>query len=574
MAYIHHHQQGQGQRSPRGAKQSQNQQKHKEEKQKQRGVMTTPTPPIMRGHICHMIPVVTAQENGSPYASVVRAVAVAPVAPPAVMPMAVALPNPGYIYLDAPLEIDIARTHALEQFQADAGLILTIEDEKKRRCVLDRLDQIVKRWVRRVTWQRRLSDDLKESSNAKIFIFGSYQLGVHGPEADIDALCVGPSYLTLEDDFFIILYNMLKNTPGVSELQSVKSASVPLMRFKFSGISIDLVYARLSLRSIPEDIYILDERLLVNLDDTSMKSLNGYRVTARILQLVPNLKTFRSTLRCIKFWAKRRGVYSHIFGFLGGVHWAVLVARICQLFPNASVNMLVSRFFWIYTQWQWQTPVTLVDAQPEQCDGDRHYHMQIIIPVPPYSCCSYNVTRSTLFKLKLEFSRGWSTIVKMERNWVFLPNSADWESLFEPFPFFSSYEYFIQISLRASDEDALRSWRGWVESRFRHLLLRFEKLPAYCDPNPSPYFGENCSEPHCHFFWGLRLKKNLCVDMSALEEEFRVYLSNGYEGQPGCDVYLTLLNQFQLPSFVYSKSSELREHSKPYWTNEKLQPSP
>ncbi|KAH9325734.1 hypothetical protein KI387_005912, partial [Taxus chinensis] len=182
--------------------------------------------------------------------------------------------------------------------------------------------------------------------------------------------------------------------------------------------------------------------------------------------------TFRSTVRCLKFWAKRRGVYSHTFGFLGGVHWAVLVARICQLFPNASVSMLVSRFFSIYAYWPWPTPVTLVDALPEQSDGDRHHQMPIIIPVHPYGCCSYNVTRSTLSKLMSEFSRGWDTITKMERTWGSLTNSSDWESLFEPFPFLSSYEYFFQIHLTASDVDDLRNWKGWVESRFRHLLLK------------------------------------------------------------------------------------------------------
>jgi poly(A) polymerase len=184
---------------------------------------------------------------------------------------------PGHVFLDSPTDIDIARTHALEKFQIDAELILTEKEEAKRRSILAQLEQIVKRWARRVTWQRGLPKDLKESSDAKIFTFGSYQLGVHGPEADIDALCVGPCYATLEDDFFIVLYNMLKKTTEVSEVQCVKSANVPLMRFKFSGISIDLLYARLSLRTIPEDMDILDEKLLEDLDDTTVKSLNGCR---------------------------------------------------------------------------------------------------------------------------------------------------------------------------------------------------------------------------------------------------------------------------------------------------------
>lgn len=521
--------------------------------------------PIMRPQIAVMPPAtLVSVPNARPHIGISGSTA-----PPVSGPLMTVPPILGHVFLDSPTDIDIARTHALEKFQIDAELILTEKEEAKRRSVLAQLEQIVKRWARRVTWQRGLPKDLKESSNAKIFTFGSYQLGVHGPEADIDALCVGPCYATLEDDFFIVLYNMLKKTAEVSEVQCVKSANVPLMRFKFSGISIDLLYARLSLRTIPEDMDILDEKLLEDLDDTTVKSLNGCRVTARILQLVPKIENFRSTLRCIKFWAKRRGIYSHIFGFLGGIHWAVLVARVCQMFPNATVSMLVSRFFWIYAHWQWPTPVTLVETQPDHADGsDRHHHMPIIIPVHPYSCCSYNVTRSTLQKLKSEFSRGWDAIMKMETKWGTLPNSGDWNILFERFPFCSSYEYFIQIYVTASDEDDFRSWRGWVESRFRHLLLKFEKLPAYCDPNPYPYFDKNVKEPHCYFLWGLKLRKNISVDMADLEDEFRLYLSNGYEGRPGCDVHLTLLNRFQLPSFAHSKSSELRQHSKPYWTNE------
>ena len=46
-----------------------------------------------------------------------------------------------------------------------------------------------------------------------------------------------------------------------------------------------------------------------------------------------------------------RAIYSNVNGFLGGVAWAMLVARICQLYPNAVAGAIVSRFFIIMHQW-------------------------------------------------------------------------------------------------------------------------------------------------------------------------------------------------------------------------------
>ncbi len=46
-----------------------------------------------------------------------------------------------------------------------------------------------------------------------------------------------------------------------------------------------------------------------------------------------------------------RAINSKVHGFLGGVAWAVLVARICQLYPNAVAGAVVGRFFIITYQW-------------------------------------------------------------------------------------------------------------------------------------------------------------------------------------------------------------------------------
>lgn len=95
-------------------------------------------------------------------------------------------------------------------------------------------------------------------------------------------------------------------------------------------------------------------------------------MTDEILRLVPNVSVFRDSLRCIKLWAQStyphplvpavirkrtkpqmtgRAIYSNVNGFLGGVAWAMLVARICQLYPNAVAGAIVSRFFIIMYQW-------------------------------------------------------------------------------------------------------------------------------------------------------------------------------------------------------------------------------
>lgn len=50
----------------------------------------------------------------------------------------------------------------------------------------------------------------------------------------------------------MLLRNMLASRPEVTEIHCIRDAKVPLMKFKFEGLSIDLPFAQLKVISVPE----------------------------------------------------------------------------------------------------------------------------------------------------------------------------------------------------------------------------------------------------------------------------------------------------------------------------------
>uniref|UniRef100_A0A3P9CR24 polynucleotide adenylyltransferase n=1 Tax=Maylandia zebra TaxID=106582 RepID=A0A3P9CR24_9CICH len=420
------------------------------------------------------------------------------------------------ISLAPPREIDHHYTKKLCDAMKPFGVFEDEEELNHRLAVLGKLNNFVKEWIAEISELKNLPPSAISCVGGKIFTFGSYRLGVHTKGADIDALCVAPRHVE-RTDFFQSFFEKLKQHEEIKDLRAVEDAFVPVIKFKFDGIEIDLLFARLALQSIPDNLDLRGDSILRNLDIRCIRSLNGCRVTDEILYLVPNKENFRLTLRAIKLWAKRRGIYSNMLGFLGGVSWAMLVARTCQLYPNAVAATLVHKFFLVFSKWEWPNPVLL--KQPEDSNlnlpvwdprvnpADRYHLMPIITPAYPQQNSTYNVSTSTRTIMSEEFKYGLSVTDEI------LQGKAEWSKLFEPPNFFQKYKHYIVLTASASTEENHLEWIGLVESKIRVLVGNLERNEyitlAHVNPQSFPGSKENRNENDFVSMWfiGIIFKK-------------------------------------------------------------------
>uniref|UniRef100_A0A182PCV2 Poly(A) polymerase n=1 Tax=Anopheles epiroticus TaxID=199890 RepID=A0A182PCV2_9DIPT len=373
---------------------------------------------------------------------------------------------------------DILKTKELEKSLEPYNVFEAEEELNHRMEILAKLNTLVKQWVRDVSIAKNMPEAMAEKLGGKIYTFGSYRLGVHHKGADIDALCVAPRNIE-RADYFGSFFDLLKQQPEVTECRAVEEAFVPVIKMNFDGIEIDLLFARLALKEIPDNFDLRDDMLLKNLDQKSVRSLNGCRVTDEILRLVPNIDNFRLALRTIKLWAKRHGIYSNSLGYFGGVSWAMLVARTCQLYPNAVAATLVHKFFLVFSRWKWPQPVLL--KQPDNVNlgfqvwdprvnvQDRYHLMPIITPAYPQQNSTFNVSSSTRKVMLMEFNRG------MQITDDIMMGKQMWEKLFEAPSFFYRYRHFIVLLVSSSNADDHLEWCGLVESKIRYLIQNLER---------------------------------------------------------------------------------------------------
>ncbi|KAL7577653.1 hypothetical protein ACA910_015167 [Epithemia clementina (nom. ined.)] len=513
-----------------------------------------------------------------------------------------------------------------EALSRRTSTLFSMEDDTLRRFAVDHLEKLLAKWSPKPETSRRSapSESTPSSQNnpwqrtrPTLVTFGSYRLGVHRDDSDLDLLALCPPEFS-RGDFFQSWVELLKSDSLISKVHPIPQAYTPVIKFFFKEkIQVDMLFARLAdgkklrefqQRRVAPNLfpgapgcsvisngnavaprrteYPIDDSDLKEQDEAGVRSLNGARVSQMLLEMVPDLNKFRTVLRAVKEWAVSKGIYSNVLGFLGGVNFAILVARICKENPHADAPALLKYFFQTYWNWNWRDPVQLLPIQSQPPEGaplmpawdpqrnprDGLHIMPIITPAYPSMNSSYNVGIPQLRRLSMEMYEAFVLLSSAPLPPSFVQNNSTsgrsnvFSKLFEPSTFFASHEHFLQVSIRASHEQDFMEWFRLVESKMRLLISSLETPDISAWPyscffeckydskgNATGELGR--SDKDClHeslFFIALRFAPAINdLNLVPYVSEF-LHKVNSWPGRkPGMDLSLAHVLSSNLPAFV------------------------
>uniref|UniRef100_A0A183BIL4 polynucleotide adenylyltransferase n=1 Tax=Globodera pallida TaxID=36090 RepID=A0A183BIL4_GLOPA len=375
--------------------------------------------------------------------------------------------------------------------------------------------------------------------HAQLLETGSYLLGAHTSNADIDTICIMRQRFATQteemDAFFSTyycnlslelgqricednsLYCQLCKHPDVDFLNKSPRAYMPLIELKFVGIEFDVSFVLISdIESLPDepldatDVEWMMELLALSQKprEAMLKSLSGFLANQRILELMrnkSNLRKFRQLLWSLKFWAKSNYVYGNIFGFFNGASLSILTAKVILWYPNSSIPFLFEKLMFILTNWKWPMPVQLIEQNAKNnfeslswspsAEESAALIMPIITSSKLAQNASQNINKST-FRIIQNAMREAFAQLRILRNSP-INSSADeqnfWKNLFPVKEFTKKYDHFVMISCMVSVPQHINQFCRFVERKLRFTLEDFDRTLAesieYSHVNPNSYFA-------------------------------------------------------------------------------------
>jgi 2'-5' RNA ligase/uncharacterized protein (UPF0248 family)/endonuclease/exonuclease/phosphatase family metal-dependent hydrolase len=314
---------------------------------------------------------------------------------------------------------------------------------------------------------RILNDKRSPETKFKLLPIGSYAMDTFFASSDVDILVIG----SVTDDIFFNFAKAQLSKTSPSSLHLINS-KVTVLEVNIEGVKLDIQYCQ---KDIQNDVYT----------PTGEMSINSYRDTAFLMETFPSPNVHRF----LALFLKRRGLYSPRFGYLGGIHLALMINHIvkalaCQLgvdpkspLKDISDATLIRTFFAYYANFDWSTQMVVDPTLFNGSKVDRKRNPVYIRCINSPST-RINVAESCNgFSAKIitgQFEAARDALEKGEWRWCLRPLS---ESVSD---FLNKADVFVQFDLDiwnigTTPASAIRNMTGMIENK----LLSFpDKLSS------------------------------------------------------------------------------------------------
>jgi poly(A) polymerase len=334
-----------------------------------------------------------------------------------------------------------------------------------------------------------------------MFVSGSYKMGVHTEDADIDVVFVVPDTLPRTRVFTDFL-RFMQGRPDVSGLQPLPDARVPIIGLALDGQEFDIMTCHVpsmhmhtlhdGCRALPTRELLLDTYDWMNgADEASILSFSGPRVTEIVLRAAPEerKRDFLLALRYLRLWAQRRAIYSNKCGYFGGVNLSLLTCFVALRRPAAVAAALVGHVFAFFAGWRWSkaTTVAFIDDTTRCPAWLRSFEwspvrtdaMVVLTPCFPRTNSMFSASDYTRNILQNEFRRGSRYFgAGLQGGWAQAAATGGdvaaavsfLGAVCRPYPGLACCPRFVRVTITTEDTPVGRTWQGYVEAQIRYLV--------------------------------------------------------------------------------------------------------
>ncbi|KAH6659604.1 hypothetical protein BKA67DRAFT_509119 [Truncatella angustata] len=309
---------------------------------------------------------------------------------------------------------------------------------------------------------------------------GSYGLGVWTAASDVDCLCIGS---ISPKTFFALATQRLRkaSSKGIKVLRKVNALSGTMLELEVGGIKMDLQYCPSAIvaQTWPRAMELPANSPAFSLPVQMLAKLKPARDLYYLRRTIPDFAAFKTAFYLIKTWAKQRGIYAARFGYLGGIHIAILLSRVCKLLSRdhgtVPVPVIVQTFFNHYANFDWANQMVF--------DPFFHKHLRFVrtsrepMVILGFHSPSLNVATAASTPSVRTISEEFK-----QANRMLSYDGMTWESFLGDEPsqlhnsynaFLKAYKSYIKIDVQFWGVSLAKGSQfvGWLESRCVMLLV-------------------------------------------------------------------------------------------------------